>query len=208
MAKYRDIGDKEGIASIELTLAEIELDESDPSGAETYARAALERFHLDHSSEVESIAQAALARALLAQGDSAGADKAMLEAVCLGENSTGVEVRTSVALARAYVTAESDFEKALRILTPAVVQAQAAAFGYNALRLRLAIGEIEIKSARGNRQQAAAGLLALEQEARNRGCRWIADRAARLAREGLAPATTRLIWVGDAAAAATTSSLH
>ncbi len=74
----------------------------------------------------------------------------------------------------------------MRILDDALGQAQAAGLGRSALELRLAMGEIEMASPRGDRQRAAGRLAALEKEARNHGFRLIADRAATLLASGRA----------------------
>lgn len=177
-------GEKGTAATLRLPLTELELEQGRPSPAEAYASAAIAQFHGAHMRDQEAEAEALLARALLAQRSLAQAQSAIDRADRLAAQSLEPAVKASVALAKARVVAAARPEEALRILDGALGQAQAAGLGQRALELRLAIGEIEMASPRGNRRRAAGGLAALEKEARSHGFRLIADRAARLLASG------------------------
>ena len=186
VAEADRVGEKGTAAGLRLLLADLELDKGRPSPAQAYARTALAQFHGTHMRDQEAEAGALLARALLAQRSMAEARSAIDQADRLAAQSLDPAVRTSVALAKASVVAAARPEEAMRILDDALGQAQAAGLGRSALELRLAMGEIEMASPRGDRQRAAGRLAALEKEARNHGFRLIADRAATLLASGRA----------------------
>jgi tetratricopeptide (TPR) repeat protein len=178
----RSVRYSEGVASIQLTLAMIELDDGHPSAAATYAQNAIEI--LPNSGEAQSIGHADRARAFDALEQPANAAHELEQALRYGKNSQAPEVVAAVALARAKIIARSDPAEALHILSVAVEQADAADFAFYVLYLRLAMGEVEMRHPRGAASLARGHLVELEKGARQRGCRWIADRAARLASGG------------------------
>jgi tetratricopeptide (TPR) repeat protein len=176
-AQHERIHDMSEVAQGDLRLAGLELDQCENILAQSYARKALERFHLEHVEDQEAQAGAVLAMALVAAGSFREAERAIEKAERLANDSRDPDAKIAVALAGGRLHAAAGKpEEALHQLYGAIEQAQGAGLRRRVLEVRLAQGEVE--AMRGDRQHAAAALTSLEKEARTHGFSAIANRAA------------------------------
>lgn len=127
-----------------------------------------------------SLAQAILARSLLAQGNVKAAGEAASQSVTLSLKTVPQPVRFDALLADARVKAKSAmYPQAHQELETALARARQSRYRLYEYELRLALGEIEVGA---GALDARAHLAALETEARSHGAVLIANEARALAR--------------------------
>ncbi len=177
LTQYRSLGAKDGVAAVQLQLANLELDEGHPSPAEAYARNALKEFVAEHAETAQAEAGAALAAALLGQHAEAEARTTIEQAERLAATHVPLQVKVEVALSRAAVAETSKPEEAIRILEAALQQTQGPGPADLGFDVRLALAET--LSRHGDRKRAADLFAALEKDARAHGFLRIAEKAAR-----------------------------
>jgi serine/threonine protein kinase/tetratricopeptide (TPR) repeat protein len=171
------LGEKGSIAESQLALAHILLQQGSPGSAETSARAAAEQFQAENRTDDEASAFAVLARSLLAQNRSSDAAAAIDRAEELSGKSPNPSVRLAVAITTSSIRATAGgTAKAINDLDAIVIQAHQAGLITLEFEARLALGEIEGASGRGDAGRAR--LTALEKEASRKGYKYLADRAA------------------------------
>jgi DNA-binding winged helix-turn-helix (wHTH) protein/tetratricopeptide (TPR) repeat protein len=163
------IGEKHNAASSELGLAELALDEGKPPEAEASAARAIELFGNEKSTADEALGQTLLARCLLAEGKVSDAQNAVDRAVALSRGSASRPLRFEMAIASGYLNvatakrtnkgAISDEAKQLRAF---VDEAHRCAYAGYEFRLRLVLGELEMRQS-----SPAAGKSELERLARD-----------------------------------------
>ena len=182
-AKYQEgldistkAGGKDRIAAIQRLLSEVEIDEGHPADAESLCRQAIAEFQSESDPQDEIVARAVVARALLEQGKTAEAQKETDGARGLAEKSQNLSSRLTLATVAARVSAAAgDAAGAQKSLQEALAEAARAGFVTHQFAIRLALGEIEIKSGK-----AAAGrtrLLVLQKDATTKGFALIANKA-------------------------------
>jgi len=167
LAQRLAAGEKESAAETRMTLARVAIEEGRAAEAESLARQAAEEFRKAKAPATEGLAHAVLARALLAQGKREPAVRAADRALALARQSRNRRVELSVAIAAGHVRA------ATQSLETALGEATKRGFVPHQLEARLALGEIEAKSAAGR-----ARLEALEKDAAAKGFVLIARKAA------------------------------
>jgi eukaryotic-like serine/threonine-protein kinase len=175
------IGDQFGSAESRLSLAELSIEEGRPREGEVLGRGAREVFRRQKVIDDEIWADAVLARALLAQGKSAEAQKEINASNGTAAKLQNEEVRLKVALAAAPVRAASgkaaDNDAATKSLEATLAEATKHGYlGYQ-FEARLALGEIEMKS--GHTTAGRAHLAAVQKEAQVKGFELLARKAAR-----------------------------
>jgi len=187
VSKSSGIGDPMGNALCDLGLAVLELDQGRPTQARADAKGALKQFHGQGDDEDEARAGAVLAVALAVTGSLDDAEDAVEQAEKRAEKSLDARVHVAVELAASRVHAKRGKpEQALRDLDGTLAKALKAGLWRRAFEVQLAMGEIEIEAAPGNRQHAAELLAKLERDARSHGFLAVAERAAQLRTGGSA----------------------
>jgi eukaryotic-like serine/threonine-protein kinase len=169
-----------------LDLAELGLQEGQAAPkAEAVARETMQLFHTAKVTNDEAMAYALLARALLVEGKSAEATRAVNQANVISSPSQDPSYRLTVAVAAARVYAAKDQNgapQAIQSLKSTIAQADTLGYSSIGLEARLVLGEIEMKS--GKTAQGQAQLAALEKDATSKGFLLIARKAhAAVARE-------------------------
>lgn len=163
-----------------LGLAELGLEEGRPaSEAEAIARQAIQLFHNAKVADDEAMADTLLARALLMEGKSAEATRAIDQATGISSRGQDPSYRMLVAVASARIHAVADENGAARIIqTLKSTIAAARKMGYVGIELeaRLALGEIDTKS--GKTAEGRTVLTELEKDARAKDFGLIARKAA------------------------------
>jgi hypothetical protein len=184
LTKYRNLDSRDGVAVVQLSLANLELEEGHPSSAEVYARQAEEAFHAEHAGPPEAEALTVLSEALLAEGAAAPARRALDEAEHLAGRDPAPQIVVELAQARAQVEEPANPGEATRVLTRALGAATAAGLTDLSLEVRLQLAEITARHAAPGR--AAPLLSAVENDARSRGYLHVAERAAKARTAGAA----------------------
>ncbi|SPF46096.1 putative Lysine decarboxylase transcriptional regulator, CadC [Candidatus Sulfotelmatobacter kueseliae] len=180
VAIFDEIGDKQSSNRFQLDLAELAIDEHDAASAEAIASRVADEFARENALRDESLANAVLSRALLEQGKTDDAKKAIDQAQGLAEKYHDREVEFFVAVTAARVRAAANTPAARTAaatrLQRVIAEATRTGFVTNALEARLALAEIEMIS--GNRSSGFAHLESLRKEAGDRGLGLIAQQAA------------------------------
>jgi tetratricopeptide (TPR) repeat protein len=185
LAAREKLGEKESIAESQLALAHVSLEEGRAAEAEPIIRKAAGEFQAENIPDLESVANALLARSFVAQGKLAVAKKAKQRAVALSRKSQEPLIRISVTITAACVeSAVAEQVRSPRASPTAAAKElrgalrEARAFGFLGLELesRLALAEPESDSARGKMRNEQLTLLAAD--ARARGYGLIARKAA------------------------------
>ena len=179
VAIQNTLGEKFQAAQHSLELARLSIVNGKPRDAAATARRAVSFFATEKNVELEAVARASLAEALLALGNVAVARRESARAEVLIAKSQHAYRRSSIAVASARIAAaDATAPAAMRALEAALARATQKGWIAQALEIRLAMGEIEKRT---NPAAARTRLLALERDARTRGFRLIARRAATLA---------------------------
>jgi tetratricopeptide (TPR) repeat protein len=173
-----EMGDELNVASSRVDLAGLAIEEGRPTDAEGPLRSAVEAFHKAKSGDDEANADSTLARLLVARGKPSEAAAAVARARALLSAGSGPPVRFAVALAEARIAAAAGPAAAAesrKLLEAALAQAvQHGYLGY-AFQLRLALGELDVRS--GHAVEGRASLVALANEASAKGFGLIARKA-------------------------------
>jgi len=176
------IGEKHNAASSQLGLAELALDEGKPSEAEALANRAMELFRNEKSTADEAYGQTVLARCLLAEGKLAEAQNDVNRSVVLSRGSASRPLRFEIAIASGYVKAAQGRRSspgaasdAAKLLQASIDEAHRCGYAGYEFRLRLVLGEVEMKN--GNPAAGSAELERLAQDAKAKGFDLVARRA-------------------------------
>jgi tetratricopeptide (TPR) repeat protein/predicted Ser/Thr protein kinase len=184
LAIRSEMGDELNVAFSRWDLATVAMEEGRPVDAEAPLRKAVEVFRKAKSGDDEAAAYAALARSLATRGKQHEATAAVQRARALLSGGTALPVRFEVALAEARIAAGSGpaaMADSRRRLQSTLVEAiQHGYVGYE-YQVRLALGELEVRS--GNAVEGRASLVALGNEAGAKGFGLI-SRKALAARQG------------------------
>jgi eukaryotic-like serine/threonine-protein kinase len=183
LAIRNTIGEKLNAASSELGLAELALDEGKPSEAEGLANRAIELFKSEKSTADEAFGQTVLARSLLAEGKLAEAQNAVNRAVVLSHGSASRPLRLEIAIASGSLKAaqaqranQGIASEAAKALRASVDEAHRHGYAGYEFRLRLVLGEVEMKY--GSPAAGKSELERLVQESKAKGFNLMARRAA------------------------------
>ncbi len=177
LAMRKEIGEKGGIADSRLSLASLMIEQGHPAGTESPARDAAQEFHQEKSAIAEEAALAVLARSLLLQGKTQAAAETIDKAQKLAAKNEERASRTTIAILAARTDAASGATKAAEaslasLLSEAVVLGDVP----TQLEVRLALGEVEMKS--GKVDSGRARLATLQKDATAQGFLLIARKAA------------------------------
>jgi Flp pilus assembly protein TadD len=173
------------VAESHVELAEINLEQGKPDGAEPLLRSATAEFDREHSDPDSSAAYTLLSRALLAQGRFDDARAAARRGSALSLTSQDPVLRLSAVIQGARVDAAFASKDGQKKQLPAAMQelnaasAEAQRKGYVTLsyEARLALGELELKH---NMPAGRAHLQTLAVDARGRGLSLLAEQAERV----------------------------
>lgn len=177
LAMRKEIGEKGGIADSRVSLASLWIEQGHTEKAESPAREAAQEFHQEHSTVEEEAALGVLARSLLLQGQTRAAQETIEQAQKLAATGEDRASRTTIAILAARIAAASGASEAAEqslasLLSEAVVLGDIP----TQLEVRLALGEVEMKS--GKVDSSRARLATLEKDATARGFLLIARKAA------------------------------
>lgn len=172
----QEVGAKETAAAAGCSLGEVDVEEGHPADAEAPCRQAIAEFQAENDTQDEIVSRAVLTRALLEQGKTAVAQREIDSVRALAAKSQSLNSRLKLATITARVRgASGDAAGAERILQDALAEATRAGFVTYQFEIRLALGELEMKSGRAGAGRAR--LLALEKDATAKGFALIAAKA-------------------------------
>ena len=172
-----ETGESGSATESQLSLTELSIEEGDAAKAIAPAQVAARKFAEQDVPYEEARAHAVLARALLAQGQTAEARKAVEAALSLLKGTSRRDLRLMTAITAARIQAASGEEAAAATALEGVLaEATNSGLGGVQLEARLALGEVEIAS--GRAAEGRARLQALEAAARARGFGLVAKKAA------------------------------
>ena len=174
----------EPTAETRLALAAVSLDEARPADSEANAHTAAEEFRAKKIVDKEALAETVLARSLLAQGKLAKATESIAHASALARQINDpalrlpVEIEVGIAAARIQAASrkQSDQAQAMASLGQRLTEATRNHLLELQFEAALALGEIEIESAKASAGRAR--LQALEKDATAHGFLLIARKAA------------------------------
>ena len=177
---FDEIGDKQSSSRFQLELAGLSIDERNGVEAAAIANRVIEEFTRENAVRDESLANAVLSRAMLAQGRIQDARKAIDQSSALSGKyqDRPVELFTAIteARVRAALANAPDRAKAADRLQQVLAESDRMGLLNYAFEARLALGEIEISS--GNRAAGRGRLESLLKDANDRGLGLIAREAA------------------------------
>jgi len=172
-----EIGDNAGVAETEVSIADLDNAEGNFSDGRAVAAKAVLEAHREKAADLEAGALAVLAQASLGLNRIPDAQSAAAKAAALAKKSQERHIIASVQIAEARVTAATGKpDDAAKDLKSVIADMTRLGLVNLQLEARLALGEIEIKSAK----TAATGqetLSALEKDATAAGFLFIARRA-------------------------------
>jgi len=180
-------GEMQLIAENEMALAQLALDENQPTQAAALLPAAIAAFEKEHASPDLTSANTLLSRVLLEEGKFSEASKALQRASELGRKTVEPSLRLPIFIqsARMQMSNPDSSGRAQRMLSSArqqlqVTVATARKLGYYQIELeaRLVLAELEIKA---SSSRGYPDLESLQREARERGLQLVARRAQALA---------------------------
>ena len=172
------MGEKGNVAESQMALALLQFEEGDAIGAEGSLRDAREEFRKEGIGDDEILANALLARILLAQGKLADAQKEFSEVHDLLAKSQDLSVHLRASVAEAQLAAaDGRPQDAIRILQTTIASARKSGYlGYQ-LESQLALGEVEKTS--GKTTAGVSQLAVVRKQAQMKGFSLIADKAER-----------------------------
>ena len=161
LALRSEMGDEIHVASSQVDLARLAIEDGRPVDAEAPMRKAAEVFRKAKSEDDVALAYSVLARSLAARGKLSEAMASLQRARALLSAGSAFPIRFEIDLASARIDADRE------VLQSALAQAiQHGYVGYE-YDLRLALGELEVRS--GNAVEGRASLAALANEAGAKG---------------------------------------
>ena len=177
----KELGEKEATAESLLQLAALSIEDGRPGEAEAPTHQALEQFQAGKMTSQQVEAYAILARALLAQGKLAAAQKSISWGSPITQRTQHRDVRIEFQIVAARVQAgsgkPSDVDKALRALDSAIKESNRIGLFRLAYDGTLAWSEIQIRS--GNSAEGRTRLATLQKDALSRGYLLVARKAAK-----------------------------
>lgn len=181
---FEEVGDRQSAARSQLNLADLSVDQGRPAEAVPIATRVAQEFEGENAIRDQSLANAVLARALLAEGKTSDAQAAIDRSLALGSkyHDRGVELLVAIAAASTRASLGSQMEKARAVerLQQTISESTRLGFLNYTFEGRLALGELEIAS--GNRAVATTQLKVLQKDAAERGWNRVANAAALLSK--------------------------
>ena len=161
MAFRNELGEKYTVATTQVAIAELAIEEGHPGAAERPAREARDEFQRTHKSDDQITATAALAGALLAGGRNDDAFKEVAKMAPMAAKSQNLSAQLAFAVARARSEAASQkIGAAKTILKEALAKATRSGYVGDQLECRLALEEIELKSGKTRSLSRSPGAVA------------------------------------------------
>jgi tetratricopeptide (TPR) repeat protein/class 3 adenylate cyclase len=171
-----EIGDKVDIASFQVTLANITIEQGDPASAETLLHPAISEFRAEEAVDEEIGAHAVLAQALLLTGKTVNAKKEAESTKALLSKTQNPTSQWEMSLVDGRIqSALGNSAAAKKTLLAVLSEADKLGFVPYSFEARLALGEVEMKSP--DADAGRARLQALEKDARAKGFLLIARKA-------------------------------
>jgi tetratricopeptide (TPR) repeat protein len=178
LAIRSEMGDEFNAAVTRVNLAYAAMEEGRPAEAEAPLRQAIEVFHKAKATDDEAVVSALLARALAAEGKASEAGAAVARGKALLVPGSGLPIRFEIALAEESIAAgpgRSAVDDRRKQLTAALREAVAHGYVGYVYQIRLALGELEVRS--GNAAEGRRAMAALSNEAIAKGFGLIARKA-------------------------------
>jgi tetratricopeptide (TPR) repeat protein len=177
LAMRSELGEKGGVASSQVSLAILALENRQPAQAEALARNAAKEFETENDADQRTAAEDILAQSLISQRDYGRASAEIGVARNLGARDLPTTLSLSITGAKLLAKTAKNAE-AQRELQK--VESRAAEKGLVGLewQARLAHAEAQIDS--GNPVSARTNLLLIKREAVPKGFRWVARKATAL----------------------------
>ena len=165
----QQLGEKGMVAEIDVTLGELACDSGQAALAEKLAREAIQEYQTEKETDAELQAQTLLIAALLQQGKTGEAEKAVARGLVLSKGSSYVTIRLPFTLENAYATAAAG--------NPAEAERMARDVLMEADKFGLVPIQLEASLAIGRIRKNTAQLTELARNARARGFELIARKA-------------------------------
>jgi eukaryotic-like serine/threonine-protein kinase len=179
LAFRNELGEKYTVATTQVAIAELAIEEGHPGAAERPAREARDEFQRTHKGDDQITATAVLAGALLAGGRYDDAFKEVTKIAPTAAKSQNLSVQLGFAVAHARSEAASGkIDTAKTILKEALTKASRSGYVGDQLECRLALEEIELKT--GKTAASRVRLDQLQKDAKTKGFDLIARKAAAL----------------------------
>lgn len=160
-----------------IRMADISLEQGQPSDAEIGVRQALKEYAAQDEPSARVEADVVLARSFIAQGKLSQAEEVVSNDRRLMAQSEDWISRVSLNILNSQLLiATGNPQQAINLLQPCLEKSQKSGFGRLEFEARLALGEAEVKG--GNGTVGRAELRALEREAKAKGFGLIAQKAA------------------------------
>jgi tetratricopeptide (TPR) repeat protein/predicted Ser/Thr protein kinase len=178
LALRREMGDELNVANSSVDLAVVTIEEGRPGDADAPLRKAIDAFRKAQSGDNESTADSVLARSLAARGKPSEAMAAVERARALLSAGSALPVRFEVDLASARIHAgagSAAMADSRKLLESTLAQAVRHGYVGYQFEVRLALGELDLRS--GKAVEGRASLVALGKEAGGKGFGLIARKA-------------------------------
>jgi len=174
-ALCKEMNDEDFAAQLNAGLASIALAEKRYADGEALAQESVAAYEKSHNVGNQAWAEAILARNLLGAGDLKAAQAAVDKPLSLSRQTTGQTPRYEAALADARLKAKSGKAlEAFKELESTLASTQKFGYRLYELQVRLAMGEIELRSGAAS---ARTHLAALETDAKAQGALLVAAQA-------------------------------
>ncbi len=173
----KQLNQQEAIPGSQVSLAGLALEREDLSGAETTARDAVRQAHELGDAEQELLARNLLARALLGQGKPDAANIELQAAAKLSARDETAKLTWAITHGQLFA-AQGRTAEARQALSRALQQAKTMEYIPGQLQTRLALAQVEVRSAASNR--GVQELQSLAQDATKLRFRLVARRAGEL----------------------------
>ena len=186
LALQQQLGKRQGIAENQASLAALSIEEGKPAEADTALRKSLAEFQTEKTIMDEIQVETDLARALLMEGKFEEASKMISDASKLSRDSRDPSLKLPIAIGDARIRvaqiasskgAKRDFSGPREELQTAISTARRLDYFGIECEARLALGEIELRTAPA---LGRSHLAALAEQAREHGLQLVARRASEL----------------------------
>jgi ATP/maltotriose-dependent transcriptional regulator MalT len=178
LALRKEMGDEFNVANSSVDLAVVTIEEGRPADADAPLRRAIDAFRKAKSGDDEAAADSVLARSLAARGKPSEAMAAVQRARALLSAGSGLPVRFEIDLASARIragTGSAAIAESRKLLQSTLAQAVRHGYVGYQYQMRLALGELDVKS--GHVEEGRASLRALGNEAGTKGFGLISRKA-------------------------------
>jgi eukaryotic-like serine/threonine-protein kinase len=180
LAIRTELGEKRNVAATQVALAELAIEEGRAPEAYGPVKNAIEQFRTLRSRDEEVAATVVLARALLSQGKAADAARELAPETALIAKSQNPALRIRFAIATARIEAASGNRASANVRLKTALD-NATRLGFVGYQLECRLAMAEVAASAGKSRESRTKLNELEKDAREKGFKLIARRAAETA---------------------------